>query len=131
MPRFIPHDEYGMLHGLFTDPMSSLQPADRLALQHLLPLLKPQRDLAVLSKHVRLHTPIHIELLGDGQRLQITLVLPAQADPRQKRISLFSPLGEALYGLAVGDETRCMLPLGEKRLKVLEIHPHLATTTSF
>lgn len=131
MSRFIPHDEYGMLHGLFTDPMSSLQPADRLALQHLLPLLKPQRDPAVLAKHVRLNTPLHLELLGEDQRLHITLVLPAQADPRQKRISLFSPLGAALYGLAEGDETRCQLPLGEKRLKVIDVHPHLASTTSF
>lgn len=131
MPRFIPHDEYGMLHGLFTDPMSSLQPADRLALQHLLPRLKPQRDPDVLLKHVRLNIPISIELVVEQQRMQITLVLPQYANPRQKRISLFSPLGEALYGLAEGDETRCQLPLGEKRLRVLEIHPNLATSTSF
>ncbi|NPA92806.1 MAG: transcription elongation factor GreA [Chloroflexi bacterium] len=49
------------------------------------------------------------------------LVGPAEANPREGKISHESPIGKALLGRKVGDEVTVSTPGGEIRLKILEI----------
>jgi len=49
------------------------------------------------------------------------LVGPAEADPRNGKISQESPIGRALLGRRVGDEVTVQTPGGEIRFKILEI----------
>ncbi len=50
-----------------------------------------------------------------------TLVGPAEANPREGRISIESPMGEALLGHKVGDEVTVRTPGGEVKVKILEV----------
>lgn len=52
---------------------------------------------------------------------EFTMVGSFEADPEQDRISNESPIGEALFGKAVGDEVSVKTPAGTVRLKVLDI----------
>lgn len=49
---------------------------------------------------------------------EITLVFPEQANLEQGRMSVFSPIGTALLGYAVGDEIEWRVPAGTRKLKI-------------
>jgi len=57
----------------------------------------------------------------DDQNLSFTIVGSTEADPVNKKISLESPLGQALLDREVGDEVEVKLPLGIAHYKILEI----------
>jgi regulator of nucleoside diphosphate kinase len=50
-----------------------------------------------------------------GERREVTLVYPAQADISAGKISILVPVGTALLGLRVGQSIDWELPSGEKR----------------
>jgi transcription elongation factor GreA len=50
-----------------------------------------------------------------------TLVGSIEADPRERRISNKSPIGQALMGCREGDEVNVQTPGGSIRLKILKI----------
>ncbi len=58
---------------------------------------------------------------SDGESHTFVLVGSSEADPAAGRISYVSPVGQALIGRRVGDETAVRLPRGEVRYRVLEI----------
>jgi transcription elongation factor GreB len=58
---------------------------------------------------------------GGGRRRSYELVGPDEADPRAGRISIASPLGEALEGRRPGDVVTFAVPAGEDRITVLEV----------
>jgi transcription elongation factor GreA len=49
------------------------------------------------------------------------VVGPAEADPKQGKISHESPLGKALMGKRVGDQAKVQAPVGEIAFKILGI----------
>lgn len=63
-------------------------------------------------------------VVEDGARRTLstlTLVYPEQADPGMGRVSVLSPLGNALLGARVGEQLRLATPLGERSVRVLSI----------
>ena len=52
---------------------------------------------------------------------EYTVVVPAEADITKGRISLESPLGEALVGRRAGDEVSFASPGGDRRATVVEV----------
>jgi transcription elongation factor GreA len=68
-----------------------------------------------VGEHVRLRD------LESGERLNLELVGPWEADPFAGRVSISSPIGRALLGLRRGEIAVVDAPLGRRRLKVLAI----------
>lgn len=62
-----------------------------------------------------------VSVARDGQNLNFTIMGSTEADPANKKISLESPLGQALLGHKVGDEVEVKLPAGLARYKILDI----------
>lgn len=54
--------------------------------------------------------------------MQMMLVSPVEADIGAGRISIQSPVGKALLGKAVGDETVAQTPAGPTTFRILEIN---------
>jgi regulator of nucleoside diphosphate kinase len=52
--------------------------------------------------HVRLNSQVTFVDERNGQLRKVQLVLPAEADIAKGRISILTPMGAALYGLAAG-----------------------------
>lgn len=62
---------------------------------------------------VRLNCAVDYDELPAGPRRRVVLVSPQQADPREGRISVFSPIGRALLGNVVGRTISVLLPTGQ------------------
>ncbi len=52
---------------------------------------------------------------------EVTLVFPEEANLAQGKMSVFSPIGTALLGYAVGDEIEWTVPAGTRKLKIEEL----------
>ena len=66
--------------------------------------------------------------LDTNERMEFTLVFPAQADIEEGKISILAPLGTAMLGYRVGDEFEWAVPYGYRRLRVarIEFQPEAA-----
>ena len=60
--------------------------------------------------------------LESGERMEFTLVLPADADINDGKISVLAPLGTAMLGYRVGDTFEWHIPHGIRHLKVIKVH---------
>ena len=59
---------------------------------------------------------------GSGKETEVTLVHRLEADLSAGKLSVESPIGDALLGAAEGDEVRFQTPRGEqKQLEVLQV----------
>jgi transcription elongation factor GreA len=65
---------------------------------------------------------IHLEDLNTGDEVVYELVTPEEVDPRNGKISVGSPVGQALLNKITGDEVRMNLPNGVKEYEVKELY---------
>jgi transcription elongation factor GreA len=56
-----------------------------------------------------------------NEKLEYTLVSPAEADFASNKISVTSPIGKSLLGKAVGEQVEVQAPAGILKYKILEI----------
>jgi regulator of nucleoside diphosphate kinase len=70
--------------------------------------------------------------LDTNERMQFTLVFPAEANVEEGRISVLAPLGTAMLGYRVGNEFEWFVPYGRRRLKVAAVRfqPEAALATA-
>jgi transcription elongation factor GreA len=71
-------------------------------------------DVVSLGSHVSIKD-------GHGEKLDYTIVGPAEANPRQARISNESPVGKALMGKKKGDKVRVDTPGGVEEFTILKV----------
>lgn len=69
---------------------------------------------------VTMNSDVVIEEASDVRRA-IKLVYPAEADPAGGRISVLSPLGNALLGARAGWIVRFPTPVGERSVRIAQI----------
>ncbi|MCX5877911.1 MAG: transcription elongation factor GreA [Deltaproteobacteria bacterium] len=72
-------------------------------------------DTVVFGRTVKLRD------ISTEQEIQYQLLGPYESDPDKGRISVTSPLGQALIGTRVGDEIRVRTPGGVQEFEILEI----------
>jgi transcription elongation factor GreA len=66
---------------------------------------------------------VRLRDLDSGERLELELVGPLEADPSAGRISVVSPVGKAIVGLRRGQIAGVDAPVGRRRFKVLAVEP--------
>ena len=78
---------------------------------------------AVPSDVVRMGSAVTFRIDG-GDTRTVTLVFPREADMAQNRLSVLTPVGAALIGLAQGQSIAWLTPGGQpRRLAVLAVSP--------
>ena len=60
--------------------------------------------------------------LQTGERMEFTLVYPADANIEDGKISVLAPLGAAVLGYRVGDEFEWVVPYGLRRFRLTAVH---------
>ncbi|MFZ2650986.1 MAG: GreA/GreB family elongation factor [Burkholderiaceae bacterium] len=71
-----------------------------------------------------LDSQVDFEEFSTGKRRSIRLVVPPVVENRSDRVSIFAPMGRALFGLRAGSVAEVMLPTGTcTRLLVVAVHP--------
>lgn len=73
------------------------------------------------AHEVNLGNTITLMNLGSKKELKIMLVTAQEADIFKNKISVDSPLGEAIHKRKVGDEVRVKSPNGAKKFKILGV----------
>ena len=73
-----------------------------------------------LSKALIL-SKVKIKNVANGAVMEYTLVSEKEADLKQKRISVDSPIGEGLLGTSVGDIAEVKVPTGIMKFEIVEI----------
>ena len=66
---------------------------------------------------------VRVRNLASGERLDLELVGPLEADPAAGRISVASPLGKAIEGLRRGEIADVDAPRGRLQFRVLAVEP--------
>ncbi|HVY81748.1 MAG TPA: nucleoside diphosphate kinase regulator [Steroidobacteraceae bacterium] len=67
---------------------------------------------------VTMHSRVQVTDLTTGERHELVLVFPGQADVRAQRVSVLAPIGTALLGYREGDEVEWPTPGGLRRLRI-------------
>lgn len=65
--------------------------------------------------------------LDEDKDITYQLVMPEDADVKQSRISLSSPIGRALMGKRDGDEVLINIPSGKKNYEIVKVTPYAET----
>lgn len=74
------------------------------------------------SKRVILGSTVRVKVSdGESKTQEFTIVGPAEADPREGKISNESPVGRALIGKKINDEVQVSVPKGILSMKVVKI----------
>lgn len=75
----------------------------------------------LIPTQVVFNSRVRIQNLVTGQILSFQLVGAEEADPQRGRLSIDSPLGQALVKRAIGDQIRLQTPGGLRFYQILEI----------
>jgi len=73
------------------------------------------------TSHANLGTTVEIQDLDRSFSDKYMLVGTEESEPKEKKISVSSPVGKALIGKSVGEEVSVRTPKGIRRLKILTI----------
>lgn len=92
----------------------------RIELERASVLQPGEASAAVVTMHAR----VRVLDCESGQRRDLVLVLPADADIARGRISVLAPMGTALLGYREGDEVEWATPGGVRRLRIERVFPH-------
>ena len=75
----------------------------------------------VPSDVVTMHSRIRLKYLDTDKTIEFELVYPAEADVKQQRISIFSPVATAMIGFREGDEVEWAIPTGMAKLRIEKV----------
>ncbi len=64
---------------------------------------------------------VRLENIDTGDEVKYQLVGPDESDIKEGRISVASPLGQAMIGKQIGDEITIMAPGGKRNYELIEI----------
>jgi len=75
---------------------------------------------------VRFDSTVSIRNLANGEELRYRLVGPVEADPQNGRLSIGSPLGQALLGRVRGERVELLTPGGRRAYLIVDIEMDVA-----
>ncbi|MCR5642526.1 MAG: transcription elongation factor GreA [Prevotella sp.] len=79
---------------------------------------------------VQLLSRVEMTNLANNARMTYTIASPHEADLRQAKISIKSPIAQALLNKKVGDTVEVRVPAGLIRLRIEDIRPSESSSTS-
>ena len=76
---------------------------------------------AIPSNVVTMNSIVKLSFLNNDKNIQFQIVYPEQANIKENKISIFSPIATALIGYKVSDEVEWIVPGGLTRIRIDEI----------
>jgi regulator of nucleoside diphosphate kinase len=70
---------------------------------------------------VTMNSVVKISFVDAGKQQEFKIVYPNEANFREKKVSIFSPIATALIGFRVGDLIEWMVPGGLTKIRIDEI----------
>jgi len=76
---------------------------------------------AIPSDVVTMNSIVKLSFLNNNKQAQFQIVYPEQANIKENKISIFSPIATALIGYKVSDEIEWIVPAGITKIRIDEI----------
>ena len=76
---------------------------------------------AIPANVVTMNSIVKLSFSNNSKQVQFQIVYPDQANFRENKISIFSPIATALIGYKIGDEIEWIVPAGLTKMKIEEI----------
>lgn len=76
---------------------------------------------AVPSNVVTMNSIVKLSFLNNSKQIQFQIVYPDQANIKDNKISIFSPIATALIGYKIKDEIEWIVPAGLTKIRIDEI----------
>jgi regulator of nucleoside diphosphate kinase len=73
------------------------------------------------SDVVTMNSEVKISFLNNNRQVRFKIVYPKEANLKENKISIFSPIATALIGYKAGDEVEWIVPAGPTRIRIDEI----------
>ena len=73
------------------------------------------------SDVVTMNSEVKISFLNNNREVRFRIVYPKEANLKENKISIFSPIATALIGYKQGDEVEWIVPAGPTRIRIDEI----------
>ena len=95
--------------------------------QEVAKLQKELEQAQIIEPHlipadvVTLNTAVVVKFLSTGKEFTFRLVYPKEANAKQDRVSVFSPIGVALLGYQKGDVIQWNAPGGKINIQIKDI----------
>lgn len=81
-------------------------------------LVDPQE---IPSDVVTMNSIVKLSFLDSKKQIQFQIVYPDQANLKEKKISILSPIATALIGYKIADEIEWLVPAGLTKIRIDEI----------
>jgi len=81
-------------------------------------IIEPEK---IPSNVVTMNSIVKLIFLNNNKQVQFQLVYPNEANLKENKISIFSPVATALIGYSVGDIIEWVVPAGLTKIKIEEI----------
>jgi regulator of nucleoside diphosphate kinase len=81
--------------------------------------LLPQEKIA--NSVITMNSRVLLKDVCSGREAEITITYPQDADNREKKVSVFSPIGVALLGRQAGDLVSWRVPKGVGKFEIVEV----------
>ena len=81
-------------------------------------IVEPQE---IPANVVTMNSIVKISFLNSDKQIEFRIVYPDQANLKENKISIFSPIATALIGYKVADEIEWIVPAGLTKIRIDEI----------
>jgi|SRR5690606_28891588 len=115
-------NDYHKIIGLIE--MTALKSKVPDVMENLLNELKEAKRVSQVSiaHHVvTMNSRVLLKEIETGREIDITVTYPHNADPRERKVSVFSTIGAALLGQKEGDIASWRIPAGIGRFKIEKV----------
>lgn len=99
----------------------SISNDDAEKLMHELESAKVVAPEAIPSDVVTMNSIVKMSFQNTNKQIQFQIVYPEQANVKENKISIFSPIATALIGYKVNDEIEWIIPAGLTKIRIDEI----------
>jgi regulator of nucleoside diphosphate kinase len=71
---------------------------------------------------VRLNSRVIVKEETKDKLIELVLVVPEKADIKERRVSVFAPIGTALIGFRQGEKVNWTVPAGSKTFTIIKVN---------
>ena len=121
MKPILSEKDFQIIHDLIKNQSAVQQTKEIRYLAEELKKAKIVKDNKISSEIVQLNSFVQIEDQTNKQVMDFQIVLPSQANLKEKKISILAPIGIALLGFKKDQLVEWQMPAGKKTLKILHV----------
>lgn len=121
MKPIISEKDFQIIHDLIKNQSAIQQTKEIKYLAEELKKAKVVKDNKIGNEIVQLYSNVQVEDQANHTTMDFQIVLPSQANLKEKKISILAPIGIALIGFKKGQEVEWQMPAGKKTLKITEV----------